>query len=184
MDEEFKKMNYQLIMTIKSLITNLENEKDSQIKQLFYDKFTSIEREFRKQIKVYLKQQKYTKREIQDLKWLTDLYPSILLDKKQIVLLTTKKFFLPIDMIYENPMLLYNKRFDNSILFIDEFDTTKQVLLDIIIENTNNNYKIDCFRLFRILQNTFEKNILEEYSRVWENEEVSKIIKYLKGILF
>lgn len=182
MDEEFKKMNYQLIMTIKSLITNLENEKDSQIKQLFYDKFTSIEREFRKQIKVYLKQQKYTKREIQDLKWLTDLYPSILLDKKQIVLLTTKKFFLPIDMIYENPMLLYNKRFDNSILFIDEFDTTKQVLLDIIIENTNNNYKIDCFRLFRILQNTFEKNILEEYSKVWENEEVSKIIKYLKEL--
>ena len=76
-------------MTIKSLITNLENEKDSQIKQLFYDKFTSSEREFRKQIKVYLKQQKYTKREIQNLKWLTDLYPSILLDKKQIVLLTT-----------------------------------------------------------------------------------------------
>ena len=102
--------------------------------------------------------------------------------KKQIVLLTTKKFFLPIDMIYENSILLYTKQFNNSILFIDEFDTTKQVLLDIIIENTNKNYKIDCFRLFRILQNTFEKNILEEYSKAWNNEDITKTIKYLKEL--
>lgn len=182
MDLEFKKMNYQLILTLKSLVKNLNEEKEPQIKQLFYEKFTSTEREFRKQVKTYLKLKKYTKKEIQDLKWLTDLYPSILLEKKQIILLTKKKFFLPIDIIYENPTLLYNKKFNDSILFIDEFDTTKHVLLDIIIESTNNNYKIDCFRLFRILQNTFEKNILEEYTKIWESEDVSEVIVYLKEL--
>ena len=182
MDIEFKAMNNKLLKTLKSLVKNLKEEKNAEIKQLFYDKFTSTEYEFRKQVKAYLKLKKYKKKEIQELEWLTNLYPAILLEKKQIVLLTTKKFFLPIDMIYENSILLYTKQFNNSILFIDEFDTTKQVLLDIIIENTNKNYKIDCFRLFRILQNTFEKNILEEYSKAWNNEDITKTIKYLKEL--
>lgn len=182
MDEEFKIMNDKILKTLNGLIKNLKEEENQQIKQLFYEKFISTEKEFRKQVKAYLKLKNYKKKQIQELNWLTDLYPAILLEKKQVILLTTKKFFLPIDTIYENSILLYNKHYDNSLLFIDEFDTTKQVLLDIIIENTNKNYKIDCFRLFRILQNTFEKNILKEYSKVWNNDEITKTINYLKEL--
>lgn len=121
-----------------------------------------------------MKLKKYKKKEIQELEWLTNLYPSILLEKKQIILLTTKKFFLPIDIVYENSILLYTKQFNNSILFIDEFDTTKQVLLDIIIENTNKNYKIDCFRLLEFYKILLKKIFWKNTQKPWNNEDITK----------
>ncbi len=182
MDDEFIQINNKLLNELKSLIENINKEKDKQIKQIFYDKFTTTEYEFRKQVKVFLKSKEYKKREIVKIKWLTDLYPAILLEKKQVILLSTKKFFLPIDIIYEGSILLYNKKFDNSILFIDEFDATKQVLLDTIIENATGNYKVDCFRLFRLLQNTFDKKILKEYTKSWNNEKVTMIVENLSNL--
>ena len=182
MDKEFKQINTKLLKTLDSLIKNIKKETDSQIKQIFYEKFSNTEYELREQIKLFLKLKGYKKGDIVKIKWLTDLYPAILLEKKQIILLSTKKFFLPIDTIYGGSISLYNKKYDNSMLFIDEFDTTKQVLLDTIIESTNENYKVDCFRLFRLLKNTFEKNILKTYTKSWENEEVTKIIDALNDL--
>lgn len=182
MDDEFVQINNKLLNELKSLVENINKENDNQIKQIFYDKFTTTEYEFRKQVKAFLKSKGYKKNEIIKTKWLTDLYPTILLEKKQVILLSTKKFFLPIDTISGGIILLYNKKFDNSILFIDEFDATKQVLLDTIIENATGNYKVDCFRLFRLLKNIFEKNTLIEYTKSWNNENITMIIENLTNL--
>lgn len=64
---------------------------------------------------------------------------------------------MPIDPIFKNTILLQNQVYDNVILFIDKFDSTKQEILNITIDTNEYNYKVECFRLFRALNNALKK---------------------------
>jgi hypothetical protein len=180
MDDEFKVMNDMLLRSMNSLVINLKKEKDSEIIKLFYEKFTLTEYDLRKQIKAYIKLKGIKKNELLKKEWLTNLYPAMLLEKKKIIFLSTKKFFLPIDIIYSSSVLLYNKTYPDSLLFIDEFDATKRIVLDTIIELDEHNYKVDCFRLFRLLNEVIEKKTLSEYTKNWNNNDVNKAIDLLE----
>lgn len=84
-------------------------------------------------------------------KWLAELYPACKLKEENIkvVLSSTKKFFSPIDTFSRMPFYIYNNETltENSVTFIDEFDTTKETLLDQIIDD-GLKFDIDIFALF------------------------------------
>lgn len=80
--------------------------------------------------------------------WLTYLYPIINIEKYKVIFLTTKKFISPIDTFKRMPFYLYNDDLiKDSLVFIDEFDSTKTTVLDQIVEDGLKN-EIDILALF------------------------------------
>ena len=69
--------------------------------------------------------------------WLYKLYPIGEIDKYKVIFLTTKKFISPIDTFKRMPFYLYcdDKMMSESVVFFDEFDSTKKEFLDQIIED-------------------------------------------------
>lgn len=85
---------------------------------------------------------------MRDNSWLIELYPICDIEKFKVIFLTTQKFISPIDTFRRIPFYAYNdKIIDDSIIFIDEFDSTKSVVLNRIIEDGIKS-KIDIVSLF------------------------------------
>lgn len=80
--------------------------------------------------------------------WLKYLYPICDLEKYKVIFLTTKKFISPIDTFRRLPFYAYNDEITkDAIVFIDEFDSTKDVLLNQIVEDGLKN-RTDLISLF------------------------------------
>lgn len=80
--------------------------------------------------------------------WLTKLYPSVLSAEKKVFFLSMDKFFLKNTTIIRPSYYFWEDRITyNALVFIDEFDATKQHVLNQIIENGLNR-KIDLVGLF------------------------------------
>lgn len=116
---------------------------------------------------------------MRDNAWVIELYPICDIEKYKVIFLTTQKFISPIDTFRRVPFYAYNdKIIDDSIIFIDEFDSTKEVVLNRIIEEGIKS-KIDMVSLFLdlhfALQNvTIPKKLLytSEYHK--KNVEIGK----------
>lgn len=99
--------------------------------------------------------------------WFRKLYPICEMENYKVIFMTTKKFCLPINLFYRMPFYIYDdKILKNSVVFIDEFDSSKKVVLDQIIENSLK-IDIDIISLFAnihyVLQGqTFPKDLLRE----------------------
>lgn len=94
-----------------------------------------------------------------DWQWLLKLYPQILMNKRQVYIMSMDKFLLSNDPIIEGSYFIYKKLCNNAIIFIDEFDATKETVLNRLIDNTVKN-KIDYVAAFtqisdRLIQGTF-----------------------------
>ncbi len=109
------------------------------------------EREFRDYIKSnYLSNKSIADRNefINSNGWLKFLYPICDLEKYKVIFLTTKKFISPIDTFRRLPFYAYNDEITkDSIVFIDEFDSTKDILLNQIVEDGLKN-RTDLISLF------------------------------------
>lgn len=80
--------------------------------------------------------------------WFKKLYPICEIEKYKVIFLTTKRFILPIDTFKRMPFYIYNDEMaQDSVFFIDEFDSTKQILLDQIVED-GLKHKTDIIKLF------------------------------------
>src|SRR5699024_9963038 len=101
-----------------------------------------LEPKFRKSIEKFLKENYPNRQERikaiqtdQNLKWIGELYPAIFSSKKKI-------FFLSIDKFYHKNSTLVEPSYSflesgitkDAIIFIDEFDATKDNILNNIIE--------------------------------------------------
>lgn len=190
---DFFENNERIIKKIQKTVLLLNEKENNSIKDMFMKDFYSLEKEFRKCIKTYLHQKqdqikksskkKTLKSCVMEEKWIIILYPSVLIDERQVIFLSTKKFFCPIDPIYKSTILLQNQIYENGIIFIDEFDSTKQEILNTIIEQKDNNYKVECFRLFRALNNALKNNPFKDHIISLSdesNEKISDIIKDIK----
>lgn len=142
--EELTK-NSQLKSAIDSYKNKIENDSEPKFRKFlkktyFYNK-PSYEKE------------KILKKE----KWISELYSQVRIkdDDIKVVITTTNKFFSPTDIFCRMPFYLYNedKLTKNTITFIDEFDTTKSVLLNQIISD-GLKYEIDIFSLFLDIYNS------------------------------
>lgn len=127
----------------KKLIKSYEQkiEKDTEVKF----------RQFIKKNYLFNKSAKDKDKFINENKWLAELYPACKLKNEniKIVLSSTKKFFSPMDTFSRMPFYIYNNNLmmENTVTFIDEFDTTKETLLAQIIDD-GLKFDIDVFALF------------------------------------
>lgn len=80
--------------------------------------------------------------------WLPDLYPTVLSHKKQIFFLSVDKFLVKNAPIIESSYHFTDNNFlKNALIFIDEFDASKDIFLKHIIDNQLQR-KIDLIGLF------------------------------------
>lgn len=107
------------------------------------------------------------KKFIRNSEWFRKLYPICEMEKYKVIFMTTKKFCLPINLFYRMPFYIYDDNIlKNSVVFIDEFDSSKKVVLNQIIENSLK-IDIDIISLFAnihyVLQGQiFPKDLLRE----------------------
>ena len=80
--------------------------------------------------------------------WVKDLYPSCLIDDRKVLFMTMDKFISGNDPIINKPysFLTYPK-LKGALVFIDEFDATKDVILNQEIEKCTD-FKLDMAKLF------------------------------------
>lgn len=117
--------------------------------EYFRTKFQEVEIKLRSDIKKELSLLSEEQIEFEK-EWINILYPASLIFEKNIILLSTKKFYNYIDPILYPAFYLSNsEEFKGSIIFFDEVDKVKDDLLDLICNNYNTSTEVDIFKLFR-----------------------------------
>ncbi len=101
----------------------------------------TAEREFREDVIKELEIFRTSDKKLKEIKnnpkyqWIGELYPSVFTKEKQIFFLTIDKFLLEYSTLIEKSYLFYNHSIiDNAIIFIDEFDATKERMMNQIIQ--------------------------------------------------
>ncbi|MCM1506040.1 MAG: hypothetical protein NC177_02740 [Ruminococcus flavefaciens] len=155
--EEYKNFSQQV-----SLLRQLEKN-NSFINPKVFEKFKD---DFRKNTELafrYILQQKLkdefstVKDRINAIKenkrwqWLSKLYPTVLTNDYQIYFMSMDKFILKNSTIVEPPYMFFDSEIiENSVIFIDEFDSTKEKILTKIIEDSLGN-KVDFIEMFKVI---------------------------------
>jgi hypothetical protein len=98
--------------------------------------------------------------------WIGKLYPSVFTDDRTIFFLSMNKFFVKNSIIIDKSYYIHEQLIDGSLIFIDEFDSTKETLLNSIIES-GLRHQVNLFNLFLqihnfLMQNEFPEWLLEE----------------------
>lgn len=154
---EFKDANYS---TLKSRVKSANYYKE---KGIFPDIVSMMEDEIRKKLEPFFrekitqflktnfpnrKERLYHIKNNKDLKWIGKLYPSVFTSKAKIFFLSIDKFFAKNSTLVEPSYYFSNNDITkNAMVFIDEFDATKDRILYKIIEQ-GKNQKIDYIDLF------------------------------------
>lgn len=118
-----------------------------------------------------------------DYQWISVLYPAVNTDFKKIIFMSIDKFLVRNSTIVEPSYnIIDNKNLLNgSIIFIDEFDASKDIILKSII-NESLDTKVNIIELFRIiysgLEDTSFSKLLTNVSVTLKNKIEEKERKY------
>ena len=88
--------------------------------------------------------------------WLLKLYPQILSNEKQVFLMSMDKFLLRNDPIVDKSYFVYKKLAKDVIIFIDEFDATKETVLRRLIDNATDS-RIDYAITYKMIHDRLEQ---------------------------
>lgn len=180
-DKIFNQMSN--VSSLRRVVTSIKKANVDDIE--FYREFFNKEEQiFRKELKELLKDQKefkrdykkdginsYNKKDILSFlgkyEWIVKLYPGVLAPFANLIQMTIHKSYYPIDTLWYGQHEISNKfdnLFKNYIVFIDEFDSTKEALLSIIISNITNQDRVNLFKtvtyIYNSLNNICINNIL------------------------
>ena len=118
-----------------------------------------------------------------DYQWISVLYPAVNTDDKKIIFMSIDKFLVRNSTIVEPSYNLIDNKdiLDGSLIFIDEFDASKEIILRSII-NESLGTQVNIIELFRIiysgLENTSFSKLLTDVSETLKNKIESKERKY------
>lgn len=98
--------------------------------------------------------------------WIGYLYPSVFTDEKTIVFLSMDKFVRKNATLVESSYFFQKRLIDRAVIFIDEFDSTKENVLKSIIES-GVRHRIDLLDLFlnihnHLMENEYPEGLLRE----------------------
>ena len=96
-----------------------------------------------------------------DYSWIGELYPAVFTDEKTVFFMSMDKFFLKNTPIVEPSYYFSNRLANNSLIFIDEFDSSKECILNRIVEDGWNS-KISLIELFLRIHNALAANEFPE----------------------
>ncbi|MCH5171569.1 MAG: hypothetical protein J1F31_01880 [Erysipelotrichales bacterium] len=119
-----------------------------------------------------------------DYQWISKLYPAVFTDEKKILFMSIDKFLVRNSTIIEPSYnFLDNKSLLNdSIIFIDEFDSSKEIFLNNIIDDCLNT-EIGIIELFRIIYSglettNFSRLLTEVSKKLFDNINNKKLRYY------
>lgn len=122
----------------------------------------TAEREFREDVIKELEIFRTSDKKLKEIKnnpkyqWIGELYPSVFTKEKQIYFLTIDKFLLEYSTLIEKSYLFYNHSIiDNAIIFIDEFDATKERMMNQIIQRGLKN-SINSIKLANLIHSALQ----------------------------
>ncbi len=102
------------------------------------------------------KREKKTKLNTKEYSWIKELYPSCLTVDRKVLFMTVDKFVSGNDPIISKPYrFISHSKIKKALIFIDEFDATKDVLLNQEVQNCTD-YKMDLIKLFSSISNTLK----------------------------
>jgi len=192
--KNFRDKNFNIL---KKRIETITNEKINQYFKEIVDTSReevrkSLEPKFREKITKYLKENYPNKRERlfqiknnKELQWIGKLYPSVFTSKAKIFFLSIDKFFTKNTTLVEpSYYFIENDITKNAVVFIDEFDATKERVLQKIIEQATSQ-KVDYIDLFNkinwsLSNNELPNKILTNSAK--RQDEVDKNNKYVRNI--
>lgn len=97
-----------------------------------------------------------------DYSWVKELYPACLTEDRKVLFMTVDKFYSGNDpIISKSYRFISNSKIKNALIFIDEFDATKDVLLNQEIQRCTD-YKMDLIKLFSSISNTLARRVFPE----------------------
>lgn len=114
-----------------------------------------------------------------DFQWVAKVYPASLSFEKKIFFLSMDKFLVKNSPIIQKSYFFFDKDFlKNALIFIDEFDASKEVILKNIIE-TQLKKRVDIIGLFEQIYSSFSSltipKIYYKNSQEWEKRKKKKI---------
>jgi hypothetical protein len=166
--------NSKIFYTIKSNVCEINKHQAKSDFKVYVTKLNEelrndLEPKFRRSIEKFLKENYPNKQErikaIQtdkNLKWIGELYPAVFSSKKKIFFLSIDKFYHKNSTLVEPSYSFFeNDITKNAIIFIDEFDATKDNILNNIIEK-GKKQRIDFIHLFTEIYWALSKNVLPQ----------------------
>ena len=115
--------------------------------------------------------------------WIKKLYPACLTDERKVIIMTMDKFISGNDPIISKPYrFISNSKTNDALIFIDEFDTTKDVVLNHEIDRCSD-FKIDLIKLFASIANSLKGREFPTAifaNSVDENDEKSSLSSFNK----
>lgn len=128
-----------------------------------------------------------------NFQWIAKVYPASLSFEKKIFFLSVDKFLVKNSPIIQKSYYFFDKDFlKNALIFIDEFDASKEVILKNIIE-TQLKKRVDIISLFEQIYSSFSSltipKIYYKNSQKWEKkkeknpdlQEIAQIIDNLRN---
>lgn len=115
-------------------------------------------------------------------KWVQKLYPAVLTSKRSVFFMSMDKFLGYNDTIVEpSYRFITNKIIDNAIIFIDEFDATKETILESIVKDDFRN-RIDYIKLMNTVCSALTtRSIPSEMLQMPRSFYVNKKSNYLES---
>ncbi len=166
--------NHAIYYSIKSIVKLINSHKQNPVFKTSVQKWKDelrkdLEPPFRRMIEKYLKENYPNKNErikaIQQdnkLNWIGELYPSVHSSKRKVFFLSIDKFYYKNSTLVEpSYSFLESDITKDAIIFIDEFDATKDNLLKNIIEK-GKKQRIDFIHLFTEIYWALSNNIFPE----------------------
>lgn len=135
-----------------------------------------------------LKEKRRLVKEDQAYTWIGKLYPTVNMDEKKILIMSLDKFMLRFSTIIEPSFNLYESNYiKEGVVFIDEFDSTKDVILRRIIQNGLSN-EIGIINLFRTIYSglfdTEFTKILTEQAAVYRDKKYKSAQEIIERFQF
>ena len=172
-----------LVLRKNQILTELEPSFRSFLKKTLRDEFKE---KLGKGANYKIKLDYINKTAAKKWKWVLTLYPQILTNEAQVYVMSMDKFLLKNDPIIENSYFFYRNKCNNAIIFIDEFDATKDTILKRLIEDAVKN-KIDYVAAFsqirdRLIQGQFPKEMTTPSHWQAESENgIERLEKVIPG---
>lgn len=114
-----------------SIKTSLKSELRKQLEPAFRKSITDILHKDFKTKKERLKAIKINP----DYQWIGKLYPAVFTDERTVLFLSMDKFIVKNTTLIEPSYYIHERLIENALIFIDEFDATKENVLNKIIES-------------------------------------------------
>lgn len=166
-----------------------DNYSETYLSTILNEIRTSYEPEFRLDLKNEINNNLKTEKERinrlnqNEYAWIKKLYPACLTKDRKVIFMTVSKFVAVNDPIINKPYrFVSNSIIDKSLIFIDEFDATKDVILNQDIENCCD-FKIDLYSMFFSIVSSLKSRKFERTffaGSLDENDSKSSISSFNK----